>query len=72
MCILAYLQDETTLKLTYVIGKCSVVPIRHMTISKLELHAAVYGIRLRRQILSEHDVKIGKISHWTDSSTVLQ
>ena len=68
----AYLQDEATLKLTYVIGKCRVAPIRHMTIPKLELQAAVYGVRLRKQILNEHDVKIDKIFHWTNSSTVLQ
>ena len=37
MSIVAYLQYEATLKLTYVIGKCRVAPIRHMTISKLEL-----------------------------------
>ena len=73
MCIVAYLQDEATLKLTYVIGKFRVAPIRHMTITKLELQAAVYGVRLRKQILNEPpDVKIDKIFHWTNSSTVLQ
>ena len=72
MCVVAYRQDEATLKLTYVIGKCRVAPIRHMTVPKLELQAAVYGVRLRKQILNEHDVKIDKIYHWTDSSTVLQ
>ena len=72
MCIVAYLQDEATLKLTYVIGKCRVAPISHMTIPKLELQAAVYRLRLRKQILNEHDVKFDKIFLWTDSSTVLQ
>ena len=43
-----------------------------MTIPKLELQAAVYGVRLRKLILTEHDVKIDNIYHWTDSSTVLQ
>ena len=33
----------------------------------------VYGVRLRKQILSEHDVRIVKKSYlWTNSSTVLQ
>ena len=72
MCIVAYLQDDATLKLTYVIGKYRVAPIRNMTIPKLELQDAVYGNCLRKQILNEHDVKIHKIFHWTDSSTVLQ
>ena len=44
MCIVTHLQDEATLKLNYVIGKCRVAPIRHKTILKLELQAAVYGI----------------------------
>ena len=66
------LLDEATWNLTYVIGKCHVAPIRHTTIPKLELQAAVYGVRLSRQILRDHDEKIDKIYHWTDSSTVLQ
>ena len=72
MCFVAYLQDEATLRLAYVIGKCRVAPIRHMTIPKLELQAAVYGVHLRKQILSEHDVTIDKIYHWTNSPAVLQ
>ena len=72
MCIVTYLQDEATLKLTYVIGKCRLAPIRHMTVPKLELQALVYGVRLRKQILNEHDAKIDKIYHWTDSLIVLQ
>ena len=72
MSIVAYLQDEATLRLTYVIGKCRVTPIRHLTIPNLDLQAAVYGVRLRKQILSEHDVRTAKIYHWTNSSTVLQ
>ena len=71
MCNVANLQDKAPLKLTYVIGKCRVAPIRHMTIPKLELQAAVYGVRLRKQILNEHDVRIDKIYHWTTSPTVL-
>ena len=73
MCSVAYLQDEATLRLTYVIGKCRVATIRLMTLPKLEIQAAVYGVLLRKQILNERDVKIDKIYHWTrliNSATV--
>ena len=72
MCIVAYLQDEATLKHTIVIGKCPVAPIRNTTIPKLELQDAVYGVCLRKHILRELDVKVDKTYLWTDSSTVLQ
>ena len=71
MCIEAYLQDEAMLTLTYVIGKCRVPLIRHMTIPKLDLQVAVYGVRLRKQTLSEHDFRNDNVYHWTNSSTVL-
>ena len=72
MCIVAYLQDEAMLKLTYVIGKCRVAPIGNTMIPKLDFPAAVYGVCLRKQILRENDVRIGKIYHWTDSSIVFE
>ena len=65
-------QVEATLGITYVIGKRRVAPIRYMKILKLELQAAVYGVCLRKQILSKHVVRIDKINPWTNSSTVLK
>ena len=38
----------------------------------LELGAAVYGVRHRKQILRENDFKIDKFYHWTDSPKLLQ
>ena len=58
MCNVASLQDEASLKFTYKIGKCRVAPIRHTMIPKLELQVAGYEIRLRKQLLREHDVKL--------------
>ena len=52
--------------------KRRVAPIRHMTIPKSELPAAVYGVRLRRHIWRENDLRIDKIYHWTYPSTILQ
>ena len=53
-------------------GKYRVAPIRNMTVAKLEMQAAVFGVRLRELILGEHDFEIDRIIHWTDSTTVLQ
>ena len=72
MCILVYLQDEATLKLTYATENCHLAPIRNTTISKLEPGAAVYGVLLRKQILRENNFRFDKIYHWADSPTVLQ
>ena len=60
-CIVTYLQDEAMLKFAYVRGKCHLAPIRHMTVPRLELQSAIYGVRPTRQILREHDVKVKKI-----------
>ena len=69
--IVAYLQDDAMLRLTYVIRKCRLAPIKKMTIPKLEIQAAVYGIRLGKQILSKHDVRIDQIYQRNNSSTAL-
>ena len=58
--------------MAFVIGKCRVAPIRNMTVAKLEMQAAVFGVRLREHILEEHDNEVDQIAHWTDSTTVLQ
>ena len=70
MCTATNLQDEKPLTLSYVIVKCRVAVIRHMTKLRLEHRAAVYGVRLRKQILRGHDVRIDKMYHWTNLSTV--
>ena len=41
----------------------------HQTYDDTEVRTS--GHSLRKQILNEHDVKIDKIFHWTDSTTVL-
>ena len=40
MCIVAYLQDKATLKLTFAIGKWHVAPIRHMTTPSRSLRSS--------------------------------
>ena len=72
MCVVAYLRKQYKGEVTFVIGKCRVAPIRNMTVAKLLMQAAVFGVRLREVILEEHDIEVDRIVHWTDSTTVLQ
>ena len=66
ICIVTYLQGETTLRPTYVRGKSRAAAIRHLTLPKSLLQAAIYGVRVKKQILSEHDVSIDKNYPWTN------
>ena len=75
MCAEAYLRSkpkEYSADLAFVIGKCRVAPMRHLSIPRLELQAAVMAVRLKEQIVKEHESKIQSCNFWTDSTTVLQ
>ena len=75
MCAVAYLRSQPkgySPDLAFVIGKCRVAPMRHLSIPRLELQAAVMAVRLKEQIVKEHEMKINSCSLWSDSTTVLQ
>ena len=75
MCAVAYLRSkpkEYSAELAFVIGKCRVAPMRHLSLPRLELQAAVMAVRLKEQIVQEHESKIQSCNFWTDSTTVLQ
>ena len=72
MCMVAYLRDQQTGELAYVVGKCRAAPMKQQSILRLELQAAIYGTRLKQLIVDEHDVEIEQAFFCTDSTTVLQ
>ena len=75
MCAVAYLRSQPkkySADLAFVIGKCRVAPMRHLSIPRLELQAAVMAVRLKKQIVKEHEMKINSYSFWSESTTVLQ
>ena len=75
MCAVAYLGSqpkEYSDDLAFVIGKCRVAPMRHLSIPRVELQAAVRAVRLKEQIVKEHEMKINSCSFWSDSTTVQQ
>ena len=75
ICAVAYLRSQTkeySADLAFVIGKCRVAPMRHLSIPRLELQAAVIAVMLKEQIVEEHEIQINSCSFWSDSNTVLQ
>ena len=75
MCAVAYLYSkpkEYSAGLAFVIEKCRIAPMRHLSIPRSELQAAVMAVRLKEQIVKEHESKIHSCNFWTDSTTVLQ
>ena len=75
MCAVAYLRSqpkEYSSGLAFVIGKSRIAPMRHLSIPSLKLQAAMMALRLKEQIVKEHEMKIHSYSFWSDSTTVLQ
>ena len=75
MCAVAYLKTEytdSTCSINFIMGKAKVAPIRQQSIPKLELAAAVIGVRLAVFIKQQLDVTISKTTFWSDSATTLQ
>ena len=75
MSAVSYLRSqpkEYSADLAFVIGKCKVAPIRHLSLPRLKLQAAVMAVRLADQIVKEHKMKIHCCSFCSDSTTVLQ
>ncbi|XP_055604514.1 uncharacterized protein LOC129752769 [Uranotaenia lowii] len=56
---------------TLVAAKNKVAPLKHWSIPRLELQAAVTGARLRKFISDGHSVAAQRVVYWSDSSTVL-
>ena len=61
MCAVTFLRSQPTeysADLAFVIGKIRMAPMRHLSIPRLELQAAVMAVRLKEQIVKEHEMKI--------------
>ena len=61
MCAVAYpvsQPKEHSADLAFVIGKCRPAPMRHLSIPRLELQAAVRAVQLKEQKVKEHEMTI--------------
>lgn len=73
MAVSAYRRTENNhgVKLRFVSGKTRTAPRKVTSIPRLELQAAVLGVRMRRTIQEQHTVLPTRTYLWTDSKTVL-
>ena len=56
----------------FIFGKARVAPMKALSITKLELQAALLATRLKDDILTALTVSMNHAYMWTDSTTVLQ
>ena len=70
-----YLRLENTrgdVQVSFVMGRARISPIRSISITRLELAAAVLGVRLRQFVQQELDWEMDQTVFWSDSMSVLQ
>ena len=53
-------------------AKSRLAPIKTLTMSRLELNAAIIGVKLFNLIIHEIDLSIEKVKFWSDSMLTLQ
>ena len=74
-CAVAYVVTEDVnhqRNVSFIMGKARVAPVKHHTIPKLELMAAITGNRLKEAIIKEHSIHFHRVYMWSDSTTVVQ
>ena len=71
----AYLRiitDEGNISTAFVMSRTRLAPLKRLTIVRLELQAAVLGVRLTGFIKQELSLPVEHTYYWTDSEVVLQ
>ena len=71
MAVVAYWRAKNG-TVVFVSGKSSCAPTRFHSIPKLELQAAVMGVRMKKAIVENHNIFVNNFIFWTDSHTVVQ
>ena len=63
--------QSTAILAFFVMGRSKIAPIKQQSIPRLELDAAVLGVRLSEFIQSSLRIPLSSVTFWTDSTTVL-
>ncbi|XP_063532051.1 uncharacterized protein LOC134742795 [Cydia strobilella] len=73
-CAVAYWRIENAeheVQVSLAAGKSRVCPLKVLSVPRLELTAAIIGVRLADTIKNEQRYDIEKVSYWTDSQVLL-
>ncbi|XP_035714129.1 uncharacterized protein LOC118438289 [Folsomia candida] len=65
------IHKEEKVEIALVMGKAKVAPLKSLSIPRMELQAALMGVRLAHTISEQHEVKIDRTIFWSDNTTVL-
>ena len=63
--------DPKLATITFVLGKSRIAPFKHLSVPKLELEAALLGIRLLQVVRRAFDRNFPFVTFWTDSCDLL-
>jgi len=72
VCYAIYSRPDGTTKVSFVMARNRVAPLRQLSIPRLELQAAVLAVRLYCVVKQEFTVNIKDAIFWSDSKTALQ
>ncbi|XP_055903018.1 uncharacterized protein LOC129939152 [Eupeodes corollae] len=66
------ISSDGEINVAFVAAKSRCSPIRPMSIPRLELQAAILGVRLKSSILAGHSRNADQVYYWSDSKTVIR
>ena len=72
VCYARYSLPDGAIKVSFVMGRNCVAPLKQLSIPRLELQAAVLAVRLYCVVKQELTVNIKDAIFWSDSKTALQ
>ena len=69
---LVFTFTDGTSTLSFLLGKSRLAPVKTVSLPRLELNAAVVGVRIAQVIKKEMSLPLSIFKYWTDSTLTLQ